>query len=97
MDNDELGTDPMAEHVPDGNAVAGMLMAAFGTRMRVIPVQCAHCGTMSMVAELRAYLRAPGAVLRCPVCAGVVLRILETHDVLLVDARGASYLRFDRR
>jgi hypothetical protein len=52
---------------------------------------------MSMVAELRAYTRAPGAVLRCPVCAGVVLRIVETREALLVDARGASYLRFSRR
>ena len=50
-----------------------------------------------MVADLRAWTRAPGAVLRCPVCAGVVLRIVETDDAILVDARGASYLRFERR
>jgi len=94
---DERATDAQADHVLDGNAVAGMLMAAFGSEMSAIPGQCAHCGTMSMVAELRAYTRAPGAVLRCPTCAGVVLRIVETRDAVLVDARGASYLRFARR
>jgi hypothetical protein len=50
-----------------------------------------------VVASLRAYTRAPGAILRCPVCAGVVIRIVETADATLVDARGASYLRFERR
>ena len=95
--DDERTEDPMADHVLDGNAVAGMLMAAFGTEMSAIPGQCAHCGTMSMVAELRAYTRAPGAVLRCPACGDVVLRVVETRDAVLVDARGASYLRFARR
>ena len=50
-----------------------------------------------MIAELRAYVRSPGTVLRCPVCEGVVLRIVETDEATYVDARGAAYLRFERR
>ncbi len=96
MTDDELA-DPMDEQVLDGNAVAGLLMAAFGAEMTAVPGRCAHCGTVNMVADLRAWTRAPGAVLRCPVCAGVVLRIVETDEAILVDARGASYLRFERR
>ena len=49
------------------------------------------------IAELRAYVRAPGTVLRCPVCDGIVLRIVETDEATYVDARGAAYLRFERR
>jgi hypothetical protein len=95
--DDERAPDQIADEILDGNAVAGMLMAAFGTEMTAVPGRCAHCGTMNVVASLRAYTRAPGAILRCPVCAGVVIRIVETADATLVDARGASYLRFERR
>jgi phage FluMu protein Com len=89
--------DPVAEQILDGNAVAGVLEAAFGSDMTVIPGRCAHCGTISMVAELRAYVRAPGAVLRCPTCDGVVVRVVEAPDATYIDMRGVAYLRFERR
>jgi phage FluMu protein Com len=85
------------EQVLDGNAAAGALAAAFGTEMTEVPGRCAHCGAVNLVAELRAYVRAPGVVLRCPVCAGVVLRIVETPSATYVDARGAAFLRIERR
>ena len=81
----------------DGNAVAGLLAAAMGLEMTAVPGQCAHCHTVSVVAQLRAYTRAPGTVLRCPACSGVVLRIVETPTGILVDASGVRWLRFDRR
>lgn len=90
-------TDPALDEVLDGNASAGPLAAAFGADMTAVPGKCAHCGAVHMVAELRAYVRAPGAVLRCPVCGGVVLRIVETDGAIYIDARGAAYLRFERR
>ena len=83
--------------VLDGNALAGILASVFGVDVTAAPGRCAHCGTVSMVAELRAFTRAPGSVLRCPACDGVVLRIVETPDATYVDARGAAYLRLDRR
>ena len=84
------------DSVLDGNAVAGLLAAAFGTEMTDVPGQCGHCHTVSVVAELRAYTRAPGTVLRCPACSGVVLRVVETPTATLVDASGVSWLRFER-
>jgi len=42
---------------------------------------------------MRAYTRGPGIILRCPACAEVVLRIVETPGGTLVDLRGAAYLR----
>ncbi len=89
--------EPTQDDVLDGNASAGPLATAFGTDMTAVPGKCAHCGAVRMVAELRAYMRAPGTVLRCPVCDGIILRIVETDDATYVDARGAAYLRFDRR
>jgi Zn finger protein HypA/HybF involved in hydrogenase expression len=90
-------TDPVSDQVLDGNALAGTLAATFGTEMTTVRGQCAHCGAVSMVGQLRAYVRAPGAVLRCPACDGIVLRVVETAEATYVDARGAAHLRFVRR
>ena len=89
--------DPGNDDVLDGNVSAGQLSAAFGVDMTVVPGKCAHCGAVHVIAELRAYVRAPGTVLRCPICDGIILRIVETDEATYVDARGAAYLRFDRR
>jgi phage FluMu protein Com len=92
--------DPSADvsgDVLDGNAVAGLLASAFGVEMTAVPGRCAHCGAVHVIGELRAYMRAPGTVLRCPVCDEIVLRIVETSEATYVDARGAAFLRFDRR
>jgi Family of unknown function (DUF6510) len=80
----------------DANAVAGLLSDAFGAEMTATPGQCANCGNVAMVGTLIAYTRGPGVVLRCSVCAEVVIRIVETPDSMLVDARGAVYLRRSR-
>jgi phage FluMu protein Com len=93
----EPGEGAMADDMLDGNASAGRLAAAFGSDMTDVPGKCAHCGAMHVIAELRAYVRAPGTVLRCPTCDGVVLRIVETDEATYVDARGVAYLRFERR
>jgi hypothetical protein len=89
--------DPMVDQELDANALAGKLEAMFGNDMTAVPGRCAHCGTVNMVGAMRAYTRAPGAVLRCPACDGVVLRIVETTAATYVDIRGAAYLRFERR
>ena len=81
----------------DGNAIGGVLAALFGGDVTAVPGRCAHCGNVSVIAEMRAYVQAPGRVLRCPTCHEVVIRIVETPDAVYIDARGAAYLRFERR
>lgn len=95
MDDERGGATP-GDEVLDGNAVAGTLHALFGRDMTVVPGRCAHCGRMSMVGAMPAYTRAPGAVLRCPHCDRVVMRIVQTEVSTLVDVRGAAFMRFDR-
>ena len=89
--------DPSVERELDGNALAGMFEALFGGDMTAVPGRCAHCHTVNMVGAMRAYTRGPGAVLRCPACDEVVLRVVETDSATYVDARGVAYLRFERR
>ena len=69
----------------DGNAIAGALLEHFGHEMTMAEVRCSHCQSTSLMAELRVYMKAPGAVARCPACDEVVM--------VIVDVRGA--MRFD--
>ena len=69
----------------DGNAIAGALLAHFGHEMTMAEVRCSHCRSTSLMAELRVYMKAPGAVTRCPMCDEVVM--------VIVDVRGTE--RFD--
>ncbi len=78
----------------DANAAAGMLMEIFGTEMTVATSRCTHCGNRAQIGTLRAYMHAPGLVLRCSVCTQVVMRVMRREDgSFLVDARGAAYIR----
>jgi len=90
-------SDMNREIMLDGNAVAGVLHDIFALEMTASPTECATCGNVSDVGGLLAFTQAPGAVLRCPVCENVMLRIVETPDAIYLDARGAVYLRLERR
>jgi phage FluMu protein Com len=69
----------------DGNAIAGALFEHFGHEMTMAQVRCSHCQSTSLMAELRVYMKAPGAVARCPTCNEVL--------IVIVDVRGTQ--RFD--
>jgi hypothetical protein len=88
--------DPAVDLTVDGNAVAGLLASVFAAEVTASPGQCAHCHTVSMIGTLRGYVRGPGVVLRCPACAEVVIRVVETPTGTMVDVSGVSFLRFPR-
>ena len=81
----------------DGNAVAGLLQEVFAEEMTASPAQCASCGAVGELGRLIAYTQSPGIVLRCPCCGGIVLRLALTPQAIYLDARGAVYLRLDRK
>jgi hypothetical protein len=62
----------------DGNAVAGALHDWFGEEMTTRRGICRGCRSTTLLAELRLYTRAPGAVARCPSCGSVVFVAVET-------------------
>ena len=86
-------TDVSRELMLDGNSVAGLLGEVFAGDMTGCPCQCAHCGAVGAVATLLAFTHAPGVVLRCPGCEGVVLRVVKTDEAVYLDVRGAAYLK----
>lgn len=89
-------TDSNTEMMLDGNAVGGLFRTLFGVEMTAAPTECASCGTPHEMGALWAFTQAPGIVLRCPACQQVMLRIVETPDAILLDARGVVYLRIAR-
>jgi uncharacterized protein DUF6510 len=76
----------------DGNAIAGMLMDAFGAEMTTATGVCGSCGTQGLVAELAVYMRAPGAVARCRTCGNVVMVLVEIRGTTRVDTSGFAAL-----
>jgi hypothetical protein len=76
----------------DGNAIAGVLHAAFGEEMTTATGTCATCGATNLLAAVRVYLRAPGAVARCPVCGEVQLVLIEARGFVCIDLRGLAAL-----
>ena len=79
----------------DGNAVAGTLAEIFVIDMTVARTMCASCGDTRPMAELRAYVRSAGTVLRCPSCGAAQVRMVRSPDRAWLDLRGVRVLQLD--
>jgi hypothetical protein len=64
------------------------LFEVFGEDMTTSTGTCAHCGASGVVAELRVYLCAPGAVVRCPRCDGVTMVLVSVRGNARIDLAG---------
>jgi len=94
---DESTHDLNQELMLDANSAAGLLQEIFGVEMTASHTECANCGNESELGTLLAFTQGPGIVLRCSACQEVMVRIIQTPDAILLDARGAVYLRLARR
>jgi uncharacterized protein DUF6510 len=92
----EETTDINRELMLDANATAGLLYEIFGTEMTASPTECVNCGKQGEIGALLAFTQGPGIVLRCSACEQVVLRITQLPNEILLDARGAVYIRLAR-
>jgi hypothetical protein len=72
----------------DGNAIAGLLQNLFGRDMTTASGVCTHCGSERVLAECRVYVRAPGVVVRCRTCDGVLAVFVEKNGLHCVDLQG---------
>ncbi len=76
----------------DGNRAAGILAEAFGRDVSDATGVCAWCGHRHLLAESHVYDRAPGVVMRCPICGNVEMVIVEVRTEVRVSSRGFRYL-----
>jgi len=77
----------------DGNAAAGALADVFAFDVSMATATCVTCGDARSVAELHAYMRAPGTVLRCATCENVLLRLVRSGDRAWVDLTGIRVMQ----
>lgn len=61
----------------DGNALAGSFQEIFVHEMTSAEVECAHCGKVEPVGAEHVYTHAPGSVVRCRHCEGLLMVIVE--------------------
>jgi hypothetical protein len=76
----------------DGNVTAGDLADVFAFDATTAVTTCATCRHTHPIATLRAYLRAPGMVLRCASCDSVQIRLVRSPQRLWLDLRGIDML-----
>ena len=79
------------EHL-DGNAAAGVLQELFAFEVTAARGTCAWCGLTAHVGEARVYMRAPGVVLRCRGCDGVLIVVVDCGDRYRVSLAGVRWL-----
>ena len=77
----------------DGNAAAGDLSRIFVIDVTTAEARCANCGTTKRFAEAHLYMHGPGIVARCSTCEHILLRLVNVHERVFLDARGMTYLR----
>ena len=76
----------------DGNAIGGLLREIFTMEMTGAITTCAGCGAVNAVGRVDVYVRAPGAVVRCPSCESVLMRIVRGPGRYWVDMSGVRCL-----
>lgn len=84
----------MEEKRLDGNAIGGLLQEIFTLEMTTADTTCAGCGAINAVGRVHVYLDAPGAVVRCPACQSVLMKIVHGRGRYWVDLSGTRCLEF---
>ena len=81
-----------AELKLDGNAIGGLLGEIFTMEMTAADSTCAGCGAVHAMGRVDVYLNAPGAVVRCPSCNHVLMRIVHGRGRYWIDMSGIRCL-----
>jgi Family of unknown function (DUF6510) len=76
----------------DGNALAGALREVFVHEMTSARIACDGCGKVEPIGAEHAYTQAPGIVLRCRHCEGVLLVMTHGSSGYLLGFRGSRWL-----
>ena len=76
----------------DGNAAAGVLSEVFALEITSARARCDGCGMVAQIGEARAYVEAPGVVLRCSGCGDVLLVLVRRGTRYVLAAQGMTWL-----
>jgi hypothetical protein len=76
----------------DGNVGAGRLGEIFALELTSARGRCADCGAEAQIGEARAFVEAPGLVLRCASCDNALVVLVRTDDRYVLGMSGLAWL-----
>ena len=76
----------------DGNGAAGMLSEVFALELTAARGRCDGCGNVAALGEARAYVDAPGLVMRCRDCDNVLLVLVRSPERYWLGVQGVTWL-----
>jgi uncharacterized protein DUF6510 len=76
----------------DGNALGGAFLEIFFHEMTSAQVECAHCGAVEPIGAEHVYMHAPGSVVRCSHCEGVLMVIVQKAEGYRLTFHGCTWL-----
>ena len=76
----------------DGNVAGGMLREVFALEVTAARGRCDACGAEAFLAEARAYLDAPGLVLRCASCDNALLVLVRSDGRAWLGVQGLTWI-----
>jgi len=76
----------------DGNVGAGRLGEVFALELTSARGRCAGCGAEAQIAEARAFVEAPGLVLRCSSCDNALVVLVRTDNRYVLGMSGLAWL-----
>jgi len=80
----------------DGNAAAGILSEVFALEVTGARGRCEGCGNVGALGEARAFVEAPGVVLRCRGCESVLLVLVRGEGRYWLGVSGLTWLELRR-
>ena len=81
----------------DGNGAAGMLSEVFSLEVTAARGRCGGCGNVAALGEARAFVDAPGLVIRCRACESVLLVLVRGDGRYWLGAQGLSWIELGSR
>ncbi len=76
----------------DGNAIAGLLGEVFAAELSGARVRCHGCGSIAELGAEPAYTQAPGAVVRCRDCDGVMMVVVKGGGRTWLGLTGTTWI-----
>jgi hypothetical protein len=81
----------------DGNVAAGALGEVFALEPTGARGRCDGCGNIGQLGEARAYVEAPGVVIRCRSCDSVLLVLVRRDRSYVLALQGMTWLELAAR
>ena len=76
----------------DGNAAAGILSEVFALELTGARGCCEGCGNVAELGGARAFVEAPGLVIRCRACDSVLLVLVRGDGRYWLGVQGLAWL-----